>query len=200
MSDKVNVLVIGVGGAGNSIVNHMIEIPTEGISFLAMDMDEDSLQESLAKDRIKLPTDLAFNVGRSIEPLIGQMCANEKADEIKDHLKDASIIFIVAGMGGTCGTGASLEVAKSAKCIGIKTVVIVTKPFLFEGEKRQKIAEEYINSLQSIASEVIVISNEDVKKTIEGKVSFSKVFSTIGDIIVQTVTEHISTLQTASTD
>ena len=131
--------IVGVGGAGCNAVNNMIRSELEGVTFVISNTDGQSLNQSLCYERIQLGSNITKGLGAGAEPEIGKLAAEEALDDIVAHISDSDMLFITAGMGGGTGTGAAPIVAKCAKDLGILTVGVVTKPFDFEGKKRQEI-------------------------------------------------------------
>ena len=131
--------VIGVGGGGNNAVNRMIECGLRGIEFIAVNTDRQALYSSKAEQKIQIGEKLTKGLGAGANPEIGAKAAEENRNELTEILKGADMVFITAGMGGGTGTGAAPVIAEVAKELGILTVGVVTKPFTFEGRRRQKI-------------------------------------------------------------
>src|SRR3712207_9585535 len=133
--------VVGVGGAGVNAVNRMIEAGVEGVDFIALNTDLQSLQQSSADVTLHIGADATRGLGSGSNPDLGQRAAHESYDLIKQHLKGSDMVFIAAGSGGGTGTGAAPVVARIAREIGALAVGIVTKPFSFEGSRRGEQAE-----------------------------------------------------------
>src|SRR6185295_5375168 len=133
--------VVGVGGAGVNAVNRMIEAEVEGVEFLAVNTDVQSLEGSGASIRLHIGSDATRGLGSGSNPELGRAAAHEDYDEIKSHLKGSDMVFIAAGAGGGTGTGAAPVVARIAREVGALTVGIVTKPFSFEGARRSDQAD-----------------------------------------------------------
>ncbi len=159
-NQKPVIKVIGVGGGGNSAVNRMIENDVRGVSYVAMNTDAQVLKVSKADERIQLGKRLTRGLGAGAKPAVGKQAALESEEEIREVLSDADMVFITAGMGGGTGTGAAPVVARIAKELGILTIGIVTKPFVFEGPLRMRYAIEGLDELKPNVDTLIVIPNE----------------------------------------
>ena len=142
------ITVIGVGGGGTNAVNNMIALNLQGVEFVVANTDAQQLTHSKADRRIQLGPHLTEGLGAGAKPEIGRAAAEEAADELDRHLSGSHMVFITAGMGGGTGTGAAPVIARMARERGILTVGVVTKPFGFEGGRRQKAAEAGIAELQ----------------------------------------------------
>ncbi|MGL4525700.1 MAG: cell division protein FtsZ, partial [Aestuariivirga sp.] len=137
---KPRITVFGVGGAGGNAVNNMIESRLEGVEFVVANTDAQALMQNAAQRRVQMGTALTQGLGAGSQPQIGAAAAEEALPEILDHLAGSHMAFITAGMGGGTGTGAAPVIARAAKEQGILTVGVVTKPFHFEGIRRQQTA------------------------------------------------------------
>ena len=133
------IAVLGVGGAGGNAINNMINLKLQGVDFLVANTDAQALSSSSADVKIQLGENITKGLGAGSSPDIGAEAAEESRDEVLSHLADHNMVFITAGMGGGTGTGAAPIVAEVARDMGILTVAVVTKPFVFEGKKRLKI-------------------------------------------------------------
>ncbi|WP_038291315.1 cell division protein FtsZ, partial [Acetivibrio straminisolvens] len=136
MEQFAQIRVVGVGGGGNNAVNRMITAGLRGVEFIAVNTDKQALFLSKANTKIQIGDKLTKGLGAGANPEIGEKAANESRDEIAQAIKGADMVFVTAGMGGGTGTGAAPVVAEIAKEMGILTVGVVTKPFMFEGRKR----------------------------------------------------------------
>ena len=134
----VKIKVIGVGGAGNNVINRMIESGVEGVDFVVVNTDKQDLNKSICKNKIQIGEKLTGGMGAGSKPEIGQKSAEESRSQIAKILENTDMVFITAGMGGGTGTGAAPIVAEIARDMGILTVGIVTIPFAFEGAKKIK--------------------------------------------------------------
>src|SRR3989339_1749719 len=188
-TDRVaKIKVIGVGGGGNNALTSMINgQQIKGVEFIAVNTDLQALELSPAPSKIQIGGELTRGLGSGGDPEMGQKAAEESHEDLKKHLEGADMVFITAGMGGGTGTGAAPVIANIAKEMGILTVGVVTKPFLFEGKKRQRVAEEGVQALRKVVDTLIVIPNERLMTMAETKVSFAKSFSLADDILFQAV-------------
>ena len=160
--------VIGVGGGGGNVVDHMVSASIEGVEFINANTDSQALKRSQAKTILQLGTNLTKGLGCGANPDIGRQAAVEDRERIAEALAGADMVFITAGMGGGTGTGAAPVVAQVAKDMGILTVAVVTKPFPFEGRKRMGIADQGISDLAQYVDSIITIPNEKLL-TVLGK-------------------------------
>jgi cell division protein FtsZ len=154
-----NIKVIGIGGGGNNAINRMIDAGLKGVEFIAVNTDAQALYLSRAEKKIQVGAKLTKGLGAGADPEIGMKAAEENADEIKSALQGADMVFVTAGMGGGTGTGGAPIVARIARQIGALTVGVVTKPFTFEGRKRNTQAENGINNLRAEVDSLITISS-----------------------------------------
>ncbi len=157
---KVKIKVIGVGGAGGNAINDMIKSGISGVTFIAANTDNQDLNKSLADVKIRLGVQLTKGLGAGANPEVGRKAAEESAEDIKQMLQDTNMLFITAGMGGGTGTGAAPAMAEMAREMGILTIGITTKPFGFEGKKRQVNAEFGINELKRTVDTLVIIPND----------------------------------------
>jgi cell division protein FtsZ len=187
--------VIGVGGSGNNAVNHMINNKIKGVEFIAINSDAQDLHNSLAKKKIHVGKNLTRGLGAGGNPEMGRKAAEETREEIANSLKGTDMIFITGGMGGGTGTGAAPVVAKIARESGALTVGVVTKPFLFEGQERMRLAMQGIEELKSEVDALITIPNDRLLAIVDKETTVSSAFGMCDDILKQAV-EGISDLIT----
>ncbi|MBR5322632.1 MAG: cell division protein FtsZ [Clostridia bacterium] len=194
-NNGVIIKVVGVGGGGTNAVNRMIEAGVRGVEFIAVNTDKQSLEKSGATHKISIGEKLTKGRGAGANPDVGFRAAEESAEEIKNLLIGTDMVFITTGMGGGTGTGAAPVVAKIAKDMGILTVGIVTKPFLFEGKKRMELAEEGIKKLGECVDSLVVIPNERLKQVSETRITLLNAFVIADDVLrqgVQSISELIN--------
>ncbi|MBE6718825.1 MAG: cell division protein FtsZ [Ruminococcaceae bacterium] len=194
-SSGVNIKVIGVGGGGTNAVNRMIEAGVRGVEFIAVNTDKQVLETSGATHKIVIGEKLTRGRGAGANPEIGHRAAEESSEEIANVLRGTDMVFITTGMGGGTGTGAAPVVAKIAKDMGILTVGIVTKPFLFEGKKRMELAEEGIKKLGECVDSLVIIPNERLKQVSETRLTLLNAFIIADDVLrqgVQSISELIN--------
>lgn len=187
--------VIGVGGSGNNAVNHMVESKIKGVEFIAINSDAQDLHHSLAKKKIHIGKNLTRGLGAGGNPDMGRRAAEETREEIANSLKGSDMIFITGGMGGGTGTGAAPVVAKIARESGALTVGVVTKPFLFEGQERMRLALQGIEELKREVDALITIPNDRLLAIVDKDTTVRSAFAMCDDILKQAV-EGISDLIT----
>ncbi|NLM72851.1 MAG: cell division protein FtsZ, partial [Clostridiaceae bacterium] len=187
MDNFARIKVIGVGGGGNNAVNRMIAAGLRGVEFIAVNTDKQALFLSQANTKIQIGEKLTKGLGAGANPEIGEKAANESRDEIAMAIKDADMVFVTAGMGGGTGTGAAPVIAQIAKEMGILTVGVVTKPFLFEGKKRMQNAEEGIAALKSVVDTLVTIPNDRLLQMGDKKMPLLKAFTLADDVLRQGV-------------
>lgn len=175
--------VVGVGGGGCNAVARMMEIGMAGVEFVAVNTDAQSLLECAADRRLHIGTSSTRGLGAGADPEVGRRAVEENRDELRAALQGSDMVFIATGMGGGTGTGASPVVAEIAQELGILTVAIVTRPFSFEGLKRQRSAEEGINQIRDHVDALIVISNDRLVSTTEKRMSIVGAFHLADDVL-----------------
>ena len=184
----VNIKVIGVGGAGNNVINRMIEAGVEGVDFIVVNTDKQDLNKSNCKNKIQIGEKLTGGMGAGSKPEIGRKSAEESKALISKALEGTDMVFITAGMGGGTGTGAAPIVADLAHEAGILTVGVVTKPFKFEGANRMRQAEAGIAELSDKLDSLIIIPNDRLKYVTDQKITFANAFGIADDVLKQAVT------------
>jgi cell division protein FtsZ len=177
--------VIGAGGGGNNAVNRMIEAQLKGVEFIAVNTDKQALLTSKAEYKIQIGEKLTKGLGAGANPEVGKRAAEESKDEIIKVLQGADMVFVTAGMGGGTGTGSAPVVAQLAKEMGILTVGVVTKPFVFEGKVRMKNAESGIAELKSKVDTLITIPNDRLLQIVQKNTSMLEAFSIADDVLKQ---------------
>jgi cell division protein FtsZ len=187
--------VVGVGGAGGNAVNRMIGAGLRGVEFIAANTDIQALNQSLAPTRIQIGPNTTRGLGSGGDPTMGKRSAEEDEQGIADSLSESDMVFITAGMGGGTGTGAAPVVARLAKQTGALTVAVVTKPFLFEGRRRMRQAEEGLAELRAEVDTLIVIPNERLLAVVEKGTSLTEAFSVADEVLLK-ATKGISDLVT----
>lgn len=184
---RANIKVIGIGGAGTNAVNRMISEGVIGVEFIAMNTDEQSLSASTAPIRLTLGHDSTKGLGSGGDPEIGHRAAKESEKDIEEILKGTDMVFITAGMGGGTGTGGAPIVAEIAKRLGVLTIGVVTKPFIFEGPKRRRLADEGAAKLRSQVDTMIVIPNDRLLTLVDKRTTMQQAFATADDVLRQGV-------------
>lgn len=177
--------VIGAGGGGNNAVNRMVEAQLQGVEFIAVNTDKQALHTSKAEHKIQIGEKLTRGLGAGANPEVGKKAAEESKDEIIKVLEGADMVFVTAGMGGGTGTGAAPVIAQLAKEMGILTVGVVTKPFVFEGKVRMKNAENGIAELKSKVDTLITIPNDRLLQIVQKNTSMLDAFSMADDVLKQ---------------
>ncbi|MFA6041559.1 MAG: cell division protein FtsZ, partial [Methylophilus sp.] len=174
--------VIGVGGCGGNAVEHMMTKNVSGVEFICANTDMQALKKSNAKTILQIGQEITKGLGAGAKPEIGREAALEDRDRIADIIDGADMLFITAGMGGGTGTGAAPIIAEVAREMGILTVAVVTKPFLFEG-KRNKVALEGIEALSQYVDSLIVVPNEKLMEVLGEDISFLEAFRASNDVL-----------------
>ncbi len=187
--------VVGVGGAGVNAVNRMVEAEIEGVEFLAINTDLQSLQQSSANETLHIGDSITRGLGSGSNPDLGRLAAREEYDRIKAMLRGSDMVFIAAGAGGGTGTGAAPIVAQIARELGALTVGIVTRPFQFEGSRRRDQAEVGITELADEVDTLIVVPNNRLLSVLDRNTSMMEAFRVADDVLRQGV-QGISDLVT----
>src|SRR3954462_3719563 len=180
---RPHITVFGVGGAGGNAVNNMIKSNLEGVEFVVANTDAQALKGALAEKRLQLGTTITRGLGAGARPDVGRAAAEEQLEEVLGYLDGANMCFITAGMGGGTGTGAAPVIARAAREQGILTVGVVTKPFLFEGAHRMRLAESGINDLQQYVDTLIIIPNQNLFRIANEKTTFADAFKMADDVL-----------------
>ncbi len=187
--------VVGVGGAGTNAVNRMVEAEVEGVEFLAVNTDLQSLQQSTADITLHIGAELTKGLGSGSDPSVGRQAAMDDYDRVKALLKGSDMIFIAAGSGGGTGTGAAPVVARIAREVGALTVAIVTKPFGFEGSRRAGQAQLGVETLGEEVDTLIVVPNDRLLSVLDKQTAMVEAFRVADDVLRQGV-QGISDLVT----
>lgn len=179
--------VIGVGGGGNNAVNRMIEAKLQGVDFISINTDAQALLTSQAQCCIQIGGKLTKGLGAGANPDMGERAALESKEEIMKALAGADMVFITAGMGGGTGTGAAPIVAECAREVGALVVGVVTKPFSFEGKRRQAQAERGAERLKEKVDTLITIPNDRLMQVVDKRTSILEAFRIVDDVLRQGV-------------
>ena len=179
--------VVGVGGGGANAVNRMMRGNLKGVEFIALNTDHQALMQSTAQNRIRIGAKVTRGLGAGGDPQKGREAAEESREELTKALSDSDMVFVTAGMGGGTGTGAAPIVAEIARETGALTIGVVTKPFRFEGLRRQRIAEEGIAFLQERVDTLITIPNERLMQVVDKKTTITEAFKVADDVLRQGV-------------
>ena len=181
-SQEAVIKVIGVGGCGGNAVDHMIASGLQGVEFIAANTDAQALAKSEAHVKLQLGNSITKGLGAGANPEIGRESALEDREKIAEAIDGADMLFITAGMGGGTGTGAAPVVAEVAKELGILTVAVVTKPFMFEG-RRLKVAHAGIEALSQYVDSLIIIPNEKLMQVLGDDVSVLDAFREANEVL-----------------
>jgi cell division protein FtsZ len=179
--------VVGVGGAGVNAVNRMIEAEVEGVEFMAVNTDTQSLEGSAAANRVHIGADITRGLGSGSNPELGKAAALDDYDHLKSLLKGSDMVFVTAGAGGGTGTGAAPVVARIAREVGALTVGIITKPFEFEGARRSEQADRGVEELAREVDTLIVIPNARLLTVLDRSTSMVEAFRVADDVLRQGV-------------
>jgi cell division protein FtsZ len=179
--------VIGVGGGGGNAVNTMIRSKLTGVDFLVANTDAQALERSQALNKIQLGESVTKGLGAGANPEVGRRAALENQDQLKEHLSGSDMVFITAGMGGGTGTGGAPVIARLARDAGALTVGVVTKPFVFEGKRRLRQAEEGIEELKESVDTLIVIPNQRLLSIAAKTTTMLEAFNKADDVLLQAV-------------
>lgn len=200
MSQNQNYLavikVVGVGGGGVNAVNRMIELGLRGVEFIAVNTDAQALLMSDADIKLDVGRELTRGLGAGADPEVGRRAAEDHAEEIEEALAGADMVFVTAGEGGGTGTGGAPVVARIAKSIGALTIGVVTKPFSFEGRRRQTQAEAGVSKLKEEVDTLIVVPNDRLLEISDRGISMIEAFATADQVLlagVQGITDLITT-------
>lgn len=179
--------VIGVGGGGNNAVNRMIDHGMNNVEFIAINTDGQALNLSKAESKIQIGEKLTRGLGAGANPEIGKKAAEESREQIEDAIQGADMVFVTAGMGGGTGTGAAPVVAKIAKEMGALTVGVVTRPFSFEGRKRQTQAAAGVEAMKAAVDTLIVIPNDRLLDIVDKSTPMMEAFKEADNVLRQGV-------------
>ncbi|MFQ6001662.1 MAG: cell division protein FtsZ [Anaerolineae bacterium] len=196
MKNGTRIKVIGIGGGGSNAVDRMIQVGIAGVEFIAANTDAQALYLSEAPCKILLGPDCARGLGTGGDPALGAQATEESRDDLVQALRGAEIIFIAAGLGGGTGSGGAPLVAEIAHQEGALSIVVVTKPFAFEGKLRMEVAQEALEALRERADAVIAIPNDRLVELIDATISLDIAFRIADDVLRQGV-QGISELVTS---
>lgn len=185
--DSAEIKVIGVGGGGGNALRHMMESAVDGVEFICANTDAQALKDIGEATVLQLGNGLTKGLGAGANPEVGRHAAMEDRDRIAEVLQGADMVFITAGMGGGTGTGAAPIVADVAKELGILTVAVVTRPFVFEGRKRMAVAEEGLKELKDRVDSLITVPNEKLLQVLGKTTSLLEAFKAANDVLLGAV-------------
>ncbi|QCI27150.1 cell division protein FtsZ [Buchnera aphidicola] len=195
LSNDAIIKVLGIGGGGGNAVEHMVREKIEGVEFFAINTDAQALKKIEVGQTIQIGSNITKGLGAGSNPEIGKHAAEEDRETINAALEGADMVFIAAGMGGGTGTGAAPVVASIAKEMGILTVAVITKPFIFEGKKRMIFADQGILELSKYVDSLIIIPNDKLLKVLNRGISLLDAFSAANNVLrgaVQGIAELIT--------
>ena len=186
-SAGARIKVVGVGGGGSNAVNRMVQAGFEGVEFVVANTDRQALHANAASVKLQIGGKLTKGLGAGADPNVGRQAALEDTEKIIQALDGADMIFITTGLGGGTGTGAAPVIASLASELGALTVAVVTKPFKFEGKKRQIQAERGLEALRDCVDTIITIPNERLLTIIDRTTSMTDAFATADDVLRQAI-------------
>ena len=191
------IVVLGVGGAGSNAVGRMVTAGVKGVDFVTLNTDKQALAKTLAGRRVQLGERTTHGLGSGGDPSVGAAAAQESTDEVRAICRAADMVFVTAGMGGGTGSGAGPVIAQIAREAGALTVGIVTRPFSFEGTRRQRTAEQCIDTLSEHVHTMIAIPNDRILQVIDRRTSMELAFTMVDEVLRQCI-QGISDLVTES--
>lgn len=187
LNTTARIIVVGVGGAGNNAVNRMIDENITGVEFIGINTDKQALQLCKAPTTIQIGEKLTKGLGAGAQPEIGEKAAEENADELRQAISGADMVFVTCGMGGGTGTGAAPVIAGISKELGILTVGVVTKPFKFEAKTRMSNALAGIDKLKTSVDTLIVIPNDKLLEIVDRKTTMPDALKKADEVLQQAV-------------
>src|SRR5215208_5528337 len=179
--------VVGVGGGGGNAVSRMVQAGFDGVEFIVANTDLQALQSNPAPVKIQIGSKLTKGLGAGADPNVGRQAALEDTDGLINALSGADMVFVTTGLGGGTGTGAAPVIASLATELGALTIAVVTRPFRFEGRKRQMQAEAGLDALRDCVDTVITIPNERLLSIINRTTTFGQAFGTADDVLRQAI-------------
>ncbi len=182
-SNTAKIKVIGIGGGGGNAVNMMMTYNLKGVDFIVANTDSQAMVASKAPIKVQLGAEITKGLGAGSDPEVGKKAAIESQDKLRELLDGADMVFVTAGLGGGTGTGGAPIVAEIAKELGALTVAVVTRPFQFEGKKRERQAEEGLTELKKVVDTLIVVPNQRLLSISGRNMSFSDAFKKADDIL-----------------
>ena len=184
---EARIIVVGVGGAGNNAVNRMVDETIGGVEFVGVNTDKQALSLCKAPTIVQIGEKVTKGLGAGAKPEVGEQAATESAEEIKQTLTGADMVFVTCGMGGGTGTGGAPVVASIAKELGCLTVGVVTKPFRFEANKRMENAMRGIEKLQQSVDTLIVIPNDRLLDIVDRRTTMPEALKKADEVLQQAV-------------
>lgn len=179
--------VVGIGGSGGNAISRMMTCDIKGIELIAINTDFQDLKETKADKKIRMGKKLTEGLGAGMNPEIGRKAVQENRKEIKETLEGSEMVFLTCGLGGGTGTGSLPVISEIAKDTGALTIAVVTMPFTFEGEERNRIAQEGLEEVKGKVDTLIPIANDQLLETLEANVTLSEAFWHCDEILRQAV-------------
>ncbi|MFW5781872.1 MAG: cell division protein FtsZ [Candidatus Muiribacteriaceae bacterium] len=189
---SAEIKVVGIGGGGSNVIDMMHEDITEGVNFLVFNTDAQVLGRSKAKNRIQIGEKLTRGLGAGADPEMGYRSMNQDLPMMSEIVDDTDMIFVVACLGGGTGSGASVPFIEMCRKKGILTVAVVTLPFLFEGRKRRKVADQALEAITSRADTTVVLNNDNILKHIEKNIPLRESFRVVDRYLSHNINSVIS--------
>jgi len=187
MNSSAKIKVIGVGGSGCNAVSRMVKCKIQGIDLIALNTDAQDLVKAQAHQKIRIGREATKGLGTGMNPEIGRKAAEENREEIEEILKGSDMIFITSGLGGGTGSGAGPVVAEIAKKQGALTIAVVTKPFSFEGNQRQGVAEKALKNLRDKVDTLLIIPNDKILSLIDKETTLLSAFWACDEVLREAV-------------
>lgn len=187
ISPVASIKVVGLGGGGGNALDRMIKANLRGVEFISINTDAQALYHSQAPTKINIGKATTRGLGAGANPDVGKQAAEESNEDIREAITGSDMLFLTYGLGGGTGTGGGPVIADIAKELGILTVAVVTKPFSFEGHKRQKQAEEGLENLRNKVDTIITIPNDKLLSVIDKKTPLNDAFTVVDDVLRQGV-------------
>jgi cell division protein FtsZ len=187
MRAGARIKVVGVGGGGSNAVNRMVQVGLEGVEFIVANTDKQALEQNAAPIKIQIGAKLTKGLGAGADPNVGREAALEDTDSLIQGLTGADMVFVTTGLGGGTGTGAAPVIASLASELGALTIAVVTKPFKFEGKKRQQQAERGLAALRECVDTIITIPNERLLAIVDRSTTLPEAFATADDVLRQAI-------------
>ncbi|MCK4520649.1 cell division protein FtsZ [Candidatus Parcubacteria bacterium] len=187
MTNLTKIKVIGVGGSGSNAVSRMMKCKIQGIDLIALNTDVQDLAKTQAHKKIRIGREATKGLGAGMNPEIGKKAAEENREEIEQILKDSDMVFITCGLGGGTGSGAGPMVAEIAKKQGALTIAVVTKPFSFEGNQRQLIAEKALENFKDRVDTLLIIPNDKILSLIDQETTLLSAFWACDEVLREAV-------------
>ena len=184
---SARIKVIGVGGGGSNAVNRMVQVGLDGVEFIVANTDLQALRTNVAPLKVQIGNKLTKGLGAGADPNVGRSAALEDTDKLIQAMDGADMVFVTTGLGGGTGTGAAPVIASLASELGALTVAVVTKPFKFEGKKRQIQAERGLEALRDCVDTIITIPNERLLSTIDRSTPLTDAFAAADDVLRQAI-------------